>query len=110
MKEVEAPAGYTLSGVEWVVTVTKIENETGSTIKAVVTLNDENKTPVEPVEVNNDVNGELIFVYAFIDEILYELPSTGGPGTYWYMFGGLLLMTTATLITYRKKRRGVLRS
>lgn len=110
MKEVEAPAGYTISGVEWVVTVTKIENETGSTIKAVVTLNDENKTPVEPVEVNNDVNGELIFVYAFIDEILYELPSTGGPGTYWYMFGGLLLMTTATLITYRKKRRGVLRS
>ena len=44
------------------------------------------------------------------NEVMYELPSTGGPGIYLYMFGGLLLMTTATLITYRKKRRGVLRS
>lgn len=40
----------------------------------------------------------------------YELPSTGGAGIYLYMFGGVLLMAAAVLITYRNKRREVLRS
>lgn len=41
---------------------------------------------------------------------VYELPSTGGLGIYWYMFGGVALLSAASLMTYRKKRRGVLRS
>lgn len=41
---------------------------------------------------------------------LYELPSTGGPGIYWYMFSGMLLMLAAALITYRNKRKEVLES
>ncbi|MEY8508926.1 fibro-slime domain-containing protein [Lachnospiraceae bacterium 42-17] len=110
MKETEAPMGYMLSGVEWIITVTKIENEEGSTTKAAVTLNDNKKTPVEPINVSNDINGELVFEYAFLDEVLYELPSTGGFGIYWYMFSGILLMLAAALITYRNKRREVLRS
>lgn len=44
------------------------------------------------------------------NEVLYELPSTGGSGIYWYMFSGVLLMAAASLITYRNKRREVLRS
>ncbi len=44
------------------------------------------------------------------NELFYELPSTGGSGIYWYMFGGVLLMAGAMLITYRNKRREVLRS
>ena len=39
----------------------------------------------------------------------YELPSTGGIGIYWYMFGGMLLMLAAALITYRNKCKEVLR-
>ncbi|MEZ3485327.1 MAG: LPXTG cell wall anchor domain-containing protein [Lachnospiraceae bacterium] len=39
----------------------------------------------------------------------YELPSTGGSGIYWYMFGGMLLMMAAALITYRNKCKEVLR-
>ena len=34
---------------------------------------------------------------------LYELPSTGGIGTYWYTIGGTLLMMAAALILYKKK-------
>ena len=67
-------------------------------------------TPVEPINVSNDINGELVFEYAFLDEVLYELPSTGGFGIYWYMFSGILLMLAAALITYRNKRKEVLRS
>lgn len=44
------------------------------------------------------------------DVEFYELPSTGGAGIYLYMFGGVLLMAAAALITYRNKRREVLRS
>lgn len=41
---------------------------------------------------------------------LYELPSAGGSGIYWYMFSGVLLMLAAALITYRNKRKEVLGS
>ena len=44
------------------------------------------------------------------NEIMYELPSTGGSGIYWYMFSGMLLMAAGSLITYRKKRKEVLGS
>lgn len=110
MEEVEAPAGYLLSDVKWIVTVSKIAGEENSTIRATITLNDTNKTPVKPVYVDHDRDGELIFEYAFLNEVLYELPSTGGSGIYWYMFSGVLLMAAASLITYRNKRREVLRS
>lgn len=110
MEEIEAPAGYLLSDVKWIVTVSKIVGEENSTIRATITLNDTNKTPVKPVDVGHDQDGELIFEYAFLNEVLYELPSTGGSGIYWHMFSGILLMSAAALITYRNKHRGVLRS
>lgn len=37
---------------------------------------------------------------------LYELPSSGGMGIYWYSIGGMLLMMAASLILYRNKHRG----
>lgn len=50
------------------------------------------------------------YVITIPNEIMYELPSTGGPGTYWYMFSGVLLLAITALITYRNKRKEVLRS
>ncbi len=41
---------------------------------------------------------------------VYHLPSTGGSGIYVYMLSGVLILSAASLMTYRKKRRGVLRS
>lgn len=40
----------------------------------------------------------------------YELPKSGGSGIYWYMFGGVLLMSVASMMTYRNKRRGMLKN
>lgn len=42
--------------------------------------------------------------YYFDDVLLYELPSTGGIGIYWYMIGGVLLMMAGVLILYKNKR------
>ena len=39
---------------------------------------------------------------------LYDLPSTGGIGIYWYMIGGVLLMMAAALVYITNRRRGVL--
>lgn len=50
------------------------------------------------------------YVITIPNEIMYELPSTGGSGTYWYMFSGVLLLAITALITYRNKRKEVLRS
>ena len=50
------------------------------------------------------------YIITIPNEIIYELPSTGGSGIYWYMLGGVLLMAVTSLITYRNKRREVLRS
>ena len=57
-------------------------------------------------DVEIDENGGL----KVTNHPLYALPSTGGSGIYWYMFSGLLLMMAASLITYRKKCKGVLES
>ena len=49
-------------------------------------------------------DGILTFYYA--NEILYTLPSTGGPGIHWYIIGGMLLMTAGTLVLYKNRCRG----
>ena len=41
---------------------------------------------------------------------VYELPSTGGMGTYLYTLGGVVLMMGTSLMAYKKKRKEVLRS
>ena len=44
-------------------------------------------------------------VVALENDLLYELPETGGSGTYWYTVSGALLMMGAALIVYRQKRK-----
>ena len=61
-------------------------------------------------ELDSDVNLDDDNKLAVRNHPLYALPSTGGMGIYWYMFGGVLLMSAAAFITYRNKRREVLRS
>lgn len=40
---------------------------------------------------------------------LYELPSSGGPGIFLHMIGGILLLTAGSLMIYMKRRKGVLK-
>lgn len=52
-----------------------------------------------------DVNGTVSLTIS--NSWLYELPSSGGMGIYRYLIGGILLMTAASLIFYKKHRREV---
>ena len=47
-------------------------------------------------------------VIELTNQKVYTLPSTGGNGIYWYMIGGMVLMSTAAWILYKNKCREVL--
>ena len=96
--ETKAPAGYQLLSDE---IYFKIENGT-------VNLVDSSGTIIENTDNNRmwelDNTGTTITL-KIKNEILYSLPSAGGPGIYWYTLSGTLLMAGAALIVYRQKRK-----
>lgn len=66
----------------------------------------------QDVAINNQFtvlsgSNDVVYTNSFT---VYRLPSTGGPGIYLYMFSGVLIISASALMTYRKKRKGVLRS
>ena len=88
--ETKAPTGYVLSSEDWTLTFAN---------GLLTHLNGE--------EVFGDSeNGVIVEI---TNTAIYNLPSTGGPGIFWYTVGGTLLMCLAGLLTlYKNKRkRGV---
>ena len=91
LTETKAPNGYLLSDASWTV------NTTGE--KPVVTAG----TTAIMVDETTDAQGITTYSFRFENAPMYELPSTGGIGTYWYTIGGMLMMAAA-LVLYRKKK------
>ena len=48
------------------------------------------------------------FTLTIKNDVVYDLPSTGGTGIYLYMIGGMMLMLIAVWILYKNKCREVL--
>ena len=85
--ETKAPVGYVLSKESWVVEIKK----DGVTIKSA------------GQELDGDENDNGIYYY-FDNTPLYELPSAGGSGIFWYTAGGTLLMCLAGLLALYKNK------
>ena len=100
IKETKAPEGYSCSEKEW----TLVFNN-GKLDAAALTQQIEKDKDFIVLKSENNVHEISIY-----NTLIYELPSTGGSGIYWYMFSGILLMAGAALITYKKRCREVLRS
>ena len=92
LTEVKAPQGYTVLKDPIQVTV----DENGIRIQ-------EN----EKVSYNKSESDD-VYVITVTNDMLYELPETGGIGIFWYTIGGMLLMMAAALILYKRKCREVL--
>lgn len=97
LTETKAPSGYQLlKSASWTLTFDgngRLTNVAGSDDKfdTYISIADGNAADGIVVTLKND--------------LLYELPETGGSGTYWYTFSGALLMMGAALIVYREKRK-----
>lgn len=87
--ETKAPAGYMKNDTGWTVTFTN------------GLLTNLNSEPVTGTAENG-------VVITLTNQKVYSLPSTGGSGIYWYMIGGMVLMSTAAWILYKNKCREVL--
>ncbi len=93
LKETKAPAGYVLSSNSWKLTldyqtIKVVDTSTGETVAAV------------PAD-----DGKM-YEYTFNNDVVYELPSTGGTGIFGYMISGTLLMMAGILILYKRKFAG----
>lgn len=103
LEEEKAPQGY-VKGQSWT-----IEIENGFPISIVGTQGEglpESKVPVGEV---NFYKQEGILTLYYDNDTLYELPEAGGPGTFGYTIGGVLLLMAGTLILYKLKDREVLK-
>lgn len=100
LKETKAPDGYSCSEKQWTLTFNNGKLDA-------VALAEQIKTDEKFIVLNTKDDVHEISIY---NARLYELPSTGGKGIYLYMFSGILLMVGGLLMTYKNRRRGVLRS
>lgn len=100
LTETKAPDGYSKLGSS---IYFKVENGT-------VALTDENGTPLEGTfELwQLDSTNPTTPVLTIKNQKLYSLPESGGSGIYWYMIGGMVLMSAAAWILYKNKCREVL--
>ena len=91
--ETKAPSGYSLNASDWTLTV-----ENGN-ITSLLKGSERLTSSYE--------NGMITFYLT--NTAVYDLPSAGSSGIFWYMIGGLILMLTAVWILYKNKRREVLK-
>ena len=95
--ETKAPDGYQiLTGATWTLTFTN------------GVLTDASGTEGYSNYISWTSDKDNGAVVTLKNDKLYELPSTGGSGIYWYTIGGMLLMMAGSLILYKNKRREVL--
>ena len=93
--ETKAPAGYQkLDTASW-----KLTFKEGLLTNAVGAEGDFD------VYISATEDAQRGIVVTLKNDLLYELPETGGPGVHWYTLGGSLLMAGAALIVYRQKRK-----
>lgn len=97
-KEVKAPVGYELSSKSWYLKI----GEDG--------LFDITLAGKEPEHGSQTINGTTVVRFYFDNTPVYDLPSAGGTGIYWYMIGGMLLMFAAALILYKTRCKDVLKN
>lgn len=94
LKETKAPDDYLLNDVQWTI-------DTSKGGEPVVTIVGGNK--ISGTASTDDKTKIITYTFVFENTPNYELPSTGGIGTFWYTIGGVLLMMAAALMLYRDK-------
>ena len=98
LTEVTAPSGYMLLSSPICFTVSN----------GTVTLINAEGTVSNMCKLTPSTDSTQPPVLTIKNQKLYSLPESGGSGIYWYMIGGMVLMSTAAWILYKNKCREVL--
>lgn len=98
LTEEKAPTGYSINEENWTIEIGK------GGLKSITS------SEKEPAHQSEIIEGKTIIHFYFENTPVYDLPSAGGYGIYWYSIGGMLLMIAAALILYKNKCREVLKS
>ena len=96
LTEITAPTGYMVLSSEIQFSVTQGK----------VTLTNAEGTASNMWKLSTDTTNPPVLTIK--NQKLYSLPESGGSGIYWYMIGGMVLMSTAAWILYKNKCREVL--
>lgn len=97
MEEIKAPSGYQKSDEIWTIVIENYQLKS-------ITNGDQPIQPMQPITRET----EVVKRYAFTNKPLYDLPSAGGSGIFWYLISGTAFLMAASLILYRMKRKEVL--
>ena len=100
LTETKAPDGYSKLGSS---IYFKVENGT-----VTLTDNKDGNPTGEGFELWQLDTRSTTPVLTIKNQKLYSLPESGGNGIYWYMIGGMVLMSTAAWILYKNKCKEVL--
>lgn len=95
-----APGGYSLLDEE---IIFQIQSQTVQLLNKDMEPISNNQSDMWKVENINGINTILVK-----NEALYDLPSAGGSGIFWYLISGTAFLMAASLILYRMKRKEVL--
>lgn len=98
LTEVTAPSGYMLLSSPICFTVSN----------GIVRLTNAEGTGSNMCELKSSTDSTQPPVLTIKNQKLYSLPESGGNGIYWYMIGGMVLMSTAAWILYKNKCKEVL--
>lgn len=99
IEEIRSPNGYRILSQPGEITV---DNNGG------VTLTGNSNGNITHQNSSDSQDRNAVLKLNIRNNELYELPSAGGIGTYWYTIGGMLLMLAAALILYKNKCKEVL--
>ena len=97
LSEETAPTGYMRSTETWT-----IEIASKGALKSIKSGGQEIATEKVKTET---VNGKEIVYYLYENEVVYSLPSSGGPGIYGFTISGVAFITAALLLFINNKRK-----
>ena len=98
LKEIQAPEGYQILDSDIYFKVDSINN-------TLVLVDMEGNELTETNNLMWRISSNNSKQIQIKNNTLYSLPSTGGPGIYWYTLSGALLMMGAALIVYKQQRK-----
>ena len=98
--EVRAPGGYSLLNED---IIFQIQSQSVQLLNKNMDSLPNNQSDMWKVE-----NVNSTYTIKIKNEALYDLPSAGGSGIFWYLISGTAFMMAASLILYRIKRKEVL--